>query len=89
MNRSTVKDTLEGQLRRAQHHLARSDCTHQDAEIQQKKIKRLQEAMHRLKIGTYGKCAVCGDKISSDRLQRYPDLVTCVICAGREAKNAH
>jgi DnaK suppressor protein len=41
---------------------------------------RLVAAEFRIGEGTYGKCLICGNDISVDRLEYQPDAVTCVPC---------
>lgn len=42
---------------------------------------RLQDAIHRIESGTFGRCALCGQDIAAERLQIQPDAVVCVPCA--------
>lgn len=42
---------------------------------------RLQDAVHRIESGTFGRCALCREDISHERLQIQPDAVVCVPCA--------
>ena len=37
-------------------------------------------AAERLRTGTYGRCAACGQRIAPDRLSAYPTAVACVSC---------
>ena len=41
---------------------------------------RLQEALHRIDTGAYGRCLLCGQDIAIERLEYQPDAVTCVPC---------
>ena len=42
---------------------------------------RLQDALHRIESGTFGRCALCGEDIALERLHIQPDAVVCVPCA--------
>lgn len=44
---------------------------------------RLQEALHRIDTGAYGRCLICGQDIVIERLDYQPDAVTCVPCLRR------
>ncbi|WP_300008816.1 TraR/DksA C4-type zinc finger protein [Pseudonocardia sp.] len=37
----------------------------------------VQEALGRLDEGTYGRCAVCGNRIDDERLEARPEVPTC------------
>jgi RNA polymerase-binding transcription factor DksA len=40
----------------------------------------LAAAVERLRAGTYGRCARCGQSIAAERLSAHPTAVTCVSC---------
>ncbi|MFG5383081.1 TraR/DksA family transcriptional regulator [Yoonia sp. R2-816] len=44
-------------------------------------LKRIDAALVRIKAGTYGICAQCGDPISDARLDLLPDAALCKNCA--------
>lgn len=46
----------------------------------QRKLLRLQYALHRLKNGLYGVCAACNQPVSSSRLRRLPYAELCATC---------
>ncbi|MBN1162716.1 TraR/DksA C4-type zinc finger protein [Patescibacteria group bacterium] len=47
-----------------------------------KRVKtQVRKALRALKIGTYGKCEVCGRDIDSARLKAYPETTYCLDCA--------
>lgn len=43
--------------------------------------RQYEDACQRLLDGTYGICAVCGQLISPERMERQPFAITCVPCA--------
>jgi DnaK suppressor protein len=47
------------------------------------RLAAVDAAQERVAAGTYGRCAVCGQPIASERLAARPDVATCVRCAGR------
>ncbi len=46
-----------------------------------KEIRAIDAALARIKKGTYGVCAACGDEISEERLRVVPYAVNCRNCA--------
>ena len=48
----------------------------------------LAAAAERLRTGTYGRCADCGQPIAPERLSAYPTAVACVSCATVPAQSA-
>jgi DnaK suppressor protein len=44
-------------------------------------LRDLEEALERLRAGTFGRCARCGDQIVFERLMARPTAQTCVECA--------
>ena len=43
-------------------------------------LLRIASAFKRIDKGGYGKCGKCGKQISEERLDVFPDVVTCVTC---------
>ncbi len=46
-------------------------------------LKLIEEALQRIKDGTYGICAQCGKKISAQRLRAVPWAQNCIDCQDR------
>lgn len=44
-------------------------------------IQQIRLALLRMENGTYGTCAICGDDISTERLQARPIATRCIKCA--------
>ena len=87
---------LEGRLHRIEDHLGQSpDQDWEDNAIESEMDQVLEELGHagnaeiqaiyaalaRLKGGTYGVCARCGDDISKERLDVLPHTPLCRTCA--------
>jgi DnaK suppressor protein len=49
-------------------------------------LDALDRAADRLRSGTYGRCAHCGEPISPARLEALPAAETCIACAGRRRR---
>jgi len=45
------------------------------------KLLRIFEALRRIELGTYGRCAGCGEVIDGNRLVAEPETHHCQICA--------
>lgn len=52
------------------------------------RLRQIDDALDRLKAGTYGVCAHCGSPIPDDRLRAIPDTPYCVKDAAREQARA-
>jgi DnaK suppressor protein len=50
-------------------------------ETQRRRIKQLDEALERLKAGSFAKCINCGDEIAARRLESDPAVSLCIECA--------
>jgi RNA polymerase-binding transcription factor DksA len=46
-------------------------------------IKELRETFDRLRRGTYGLCAECGEQIPPELLEQNPTMKLCVSCVGQ------
>jgi RNA polymerase-binding protein DksA len=51
--------------------------------------KAVDRALSRLRDGTYGNCAQCGQPISPERLEATPFAVQCRACAEQSASPEH
>ncbi len=47
-------------------------------------LYHIDEALHRIKEGSYGKCHVCGENISMERLRAVPHARLCIQCKQAE-----
>ena len=50
----------------------------QDAEVEE--YRGITKALDRIKEGSYGLCADCGNSISEKRLQSFPGTMRCLAC---------
>lgn len=51
--------------------------------------RQIDDAMQRLRAGTYGLCEECGLPIAAERLQLWPEATRCVDCQRRQEMHAH
>lgn len=45
------------------------------------RVHAIDDALHRIADGSYGRCATCGTDIPIDRLRARPASIRCVTCA--------
>jgi DnaK suppressor protein len=50
-------------------------------EMSRAEVRRIREALERIRTGSYGTCAKCGLAIGAERLVAVPTTLTCVSCA--------
>ena len=46
-----------------------------------RELESIVHALRRLRSGVYGRCIVCNDRISAERLEASPEAVACERCA--------
>jgi len=82
-------DRLEKKVQvEVEHGLGEGDPSIYEREINmalrrraRRKVKSMQEALHRFEEGTYGICERCGTEISAQRLEALPQAQLCIQCA--------
>ena len=47
----------------------------------EEELRGFQSALNRMEKGWYGKCGLCQKPIAEERLEIFPDVLTCVNCA--------
>ncbi|OQX89660.1 MAG: hypothetical protein B6D65_02020 [candidate division Zixibacteria bacterium 4484_93] len=50
-------------------------------------LVKIEEALERIGDGSYGKCSICGKRISKERLNTVPWAEVCIDCKRKEEKN--
>ena len=90
---STIKDAT-GELSSHTYHMADLGT---DAQEREKKfllasksgrlVYHIDEALRRIREGTYGKCQQCGKNIKVARLAAVPHARMCIECKEKEEKN--
>lgn len=68
-------DRIEATESRELHLLSRERLT--------ERVERILEALQRLREGSYGTCAACGEAIAPRRLRAIPEATLCVRCQER------
>jgi DnaK suppressor protein len=69
-------------------HLADAAPESIDADIniiatEREMIVQIQEALHRIDDGTFGRCTDCGQAIAPERLEAIPYAARCIRCASK------
>ena len=47
-------------------------------------LQAIEEALHRMELGTYGVCRDCGDQIAAARLEAIPWTRVCITCKQKQ-----
>jgi len=68
-----------------------SDAYEQDfafmsMESEEDLIRKIEEALQRIREGSYGECAECGKEINAERLDALPFASLCVRCQEKEER---
>ncbi len=53
---------------------------------QRNRLRAIDAALHRIRIGTFGICVACGDEIAPKRLQALPWTELCVRCQEKQER---
>jgi len=53
----------------------------------QDQLAEVEHALHKLDLGTYGLCDICGQPIEPARLEALPQANLCLSCKARKPKN--
>lgn len=48
--------------------------------LEQQQLRLIDQALQRIKDGTYGECEMCGEKIGTTRLKAVPWTLYCIKC---------
>lgn len=87
---TTVKDAT-GDLSSYSYHMADQGTDNMERELgfmfaskSGRLVYHIDEALHRMEKGTYGKCVACGKQISKARLTAVPHARLCIDCKSAE-----
>lgn len=71
---------------------AKEEISHERMEALERELKlhmgEIEEALKRIKAGTYGKCLSCGNMIDTDRLAIKPTALYCMTCEKKREKKS-
>ena len=63
-----------------------SDFAFISMESEESLLRKIEEALQRIRDGSYGQCADCGDEISPERLEALPFASLCMKCQQEEER---
>lgn len=64
----------------AAYDTAQDEVNSQLAEVESRELASIENALERMREGTYGQCEVCGGKIPMARLDALPYATMCIGC---------
>ena len=87
---TTIKDST-GDLSSYSYHMADQGTDNMERELafmfaskSGRLVYHIDEALHRMEAGTYGKCVVCDKQIGKARLTAVPHARMCIDCKSKE-----
>jgi DnaK suppressor protein len=66
---------------------AAGEASSQLAEVESRELREIENALVRMKEGTYGKCESCEKAIAPARLQALPYATLCILCAREDERS--
>jgi DnaK suppressor protein len=69
-----------GDLIDAAYDTAQDEINSQLAEVESRELASIENALERMKEGSYGQCEVCGSRIPLARLDALPYATMCISC---------
>jgi len=75
-----LRSESPGDLIDAAYDSAQDEISSQLAEVESRELASIENALERMKDGTYGQCEVCGCRIPMARLDALPYATMCIAC---------
>jgi len=75
-----LRSQSPGDLVDAAYDSAQDEISSQLAEVESRELASIENALERMKEGSYGQCEVCGGRIPVARLQALPYATMCIGC---------
>lgn len=75
-----LRSESPGDVIDAAYDSAQDEISSQLAEVESRELANIENALERMKEGTYGGCEVCGGKIPLARLNALPYATMCIEC---------
>ena len=82
-----LRSESPGDLGDAAVDSAQDEISSQLAEVEARELGSIENALERMKDGTYGTCEYCSGKIPLARLQALPYATMCIGCQREEEKS--
>ncbi len=75
-----LRSESPGDVIDAAYDSAQDEISSQLAEVESRELASIENALERMKDGTYGQCEVCGVRIPMARLDALPYATMCIGC---------
>lgn len=75
-----LRSESPGDVIDAAYDSAQDEISSQLAEVESRELASIENALERMKAGTYGVCEVCNGKIPMARLDALPYATMCIAC---------
>ena len=75
-----LRSESPGDVIDAAYDSAQDEISSQLAEVESRELANIENALERMKAGTYGTCEVCSKKIPMARLDALPYATMCIEC---------
>lgn len=76
----SLPEQMGGDLVDAALDAAQDEISSQLAEVESRELVQIENALERMREGTYGQCEICEGKIPLTRLNALPYAMTCIDC---------
>jgi DnaK suppressor protein len=75
-----LRSESPGDVIDAAYDSAQDEISSQLAEVESRELANIENALTRMKAGSYGQCEVCGGRIPMARLNALPYATVCIEC---------
>jgi len=75
-----LRSESPGDVIDAAYDSAQDEISSQLAEVESRELANIENALERMKAGSYGQCEVCGGRIPMARLNALPYATVCIEC---------
>ncbi len=75
-----LRSESPGDVVDAAYDSAQDEISSQLAEVESRELANIENALERMKAGSYGQCEVCGGRIPMARLNALPYATMCIEC---------
>ncbi|MBI1902058.1 MAG: TraR/DksA C4-type zinc finger protein [Planctomycetia bacterium] len=86
---NALKEQTAGDVIDAALDSAHNELNSQLAEVESRELASIENALERMRTGTYGLCEHCGERIPSARLHALPYATNCIGCQREMEKEGH
>lgn len=69
-------------------YFSEADVVAKVGDVVSKELRKVVEALERVKKGSYGTCTICGEEIAPARLMARPYAIRCIRCQREEEEQS-